>query len=248
MTTDEAQAALSYEDRIDKRFDRKTTAVSSRIRSLLGDTTQTALADRIGKSDSTVSNHLSGTVNLTLRTIAEYEVALGGRVVTVPESDGPDERRRRRRSSGTRRVSEERKTVREIDPAKRRYHRLLTHVSVRIGQLLDADEECTQQELANRLDKDPSYVSRVLGGGVNLTLRTIVQFEKVIDACVLDVKNAPRGTFSGQHKAKAYVPSFRESNDGCYLRDQQGKVTKGLTGHLNSKSEDAVADEPVMAA
>lgn len=247
MNTQSASASSSNEDRIGRRFTRKAEAVADRIRALMGDMTQAELADRVGKGDSTVSDHLSGTVNVTLRTVAEYEDALGGTVVAVPELDRPKHRPRRRRSASTRRVSEERKKVQNIDSAKRRLHRLLTRVSARIGQLLDADEGLTQQGLADRLGKDPSYVSRVLGGGVNLTLQTIVQFEDALDACILEVKSTPKGTFSGKHKATTYVRSFRKSGDGCYLEDQEGKATRGMTGYLNTESEDAVAEEPVAA-
>jgi len=245
MSTQKAAPTHSYEDRVEHRFRQKATAVADRIRTLMGDMTQSALADRVGKGDSTVSDHLSGTINVTLRTIAEYESALDGTVVSVLGLERP--KKRRRRDDSPRRRSEEGKAVQNIDPVKRRLHRLLTQVSARIGQLLDADEECTQKDLADRFGKDPSYVSRVLGGGVNLTLRTVVQFEEVLGACILSVKGTPKGTFTGRHKATAYVQLVQKTDDGCHFEDQEGKVTKGMTGYLESKKNDTIADDPVMA-
>ena len=246
MSIQKATPTRSYEGRIEQRFRQKATAVADRIRTLMRDMTQAALADRIGKGNSTVSDHLSGTTNVTLRTIAEYESALDGTVVSVPDLERP-KKRRRRRDDSSRRMSEQRKAVQDIDPVKRRLHRLLTQVSARIGQLLDADEECTQKNLADRLGKDPSYVSRVLGGGVNLTLRTIVQFEEALGACILSVEGTPKGTFTGHHKTTAYVQLVHKTEDGCHFEDREGKVTKGMTGYLKSKREDTIADDPVMS-
>lgn len=212
----------------------------------MGDMTQTDLADRVGKSDSTVSNHLSGRVNVTLQTIAEYEVALDGAAVTVPNMKRPN--RRRRRSSDARRA-EERKAVKDIDPVKRRLHRLLTNVSARIGQVLTEHDELTQQDLASRLGKDPSYVSRALGGGINLTLKTIAQFEEALGVRILCVKGAPsRGSFTGRREASEYVGPFQASNDGCYLDDHGGRTSTGMTNWLETKNQDRVSDEPEMMA
>lgn len=234
------------EDPVAERLDHKAPAVVDRIRSLMGDMTQTELADRVGKGDSTVSDHLRGTVNLTLRTIAEYEMALGDTVVEVPDLKRPS--RRRRRSSETRRAKE-RKAVQDIDPVKRRLHRLLTRVSARIGQVLNGRNDFTQQDLAERIGKDPSYVSRVLGGGVNLTLKTVVQFEEALDVCILRVKGRPReGTFSGRRQTSGYVPSYRSSSDGGYLRDREGRTSSGLTGWLESQNEEGISNEPEMVA
>jgi len=245
MTPQKTPSTDSRQARIERRFARKTTEVANRLRSLMGDILQTDLADRVGKSDSTVSEHLSGKVNLTLRTIAEYEVALDDAAVTVPDVKRPN---RRRRSSGTRRA-EERKVVKDIDPVKRRLHRLLTGISALIGQALDERDEFTQHELASRLGKDASYVSRVLGGGVNLTLKTIVQFEEVLGVRILCVKGIPsRGSFTGRREASEYVDPFRTSNDGCYLDDHGGRTSSGITNWWETKDQDCVSDEPEMVA
>lgn len=45
--------------------------------------------------------------------------------------------------------------------------------------------DISQRELAAKLGKSESYVSRVLGGGVNLTIKTIAQFEAALKADIL---------------------------------------------------------------
>lgn len=212
----------------------------------MGALTQGELAERVEKGASTVSNHLSGRANLTLRTIIEYAVALDEEIISVPDVKRP-RKRRRHSSEGRRRVSKQREALDEIDPVKRKLHRFLTTLTARIGQVLQENEDLSQQVLAERLGKDPSYVSRVLGGGVNLTLKTIVQFEEALGACILSVKGTPKGTFTGRHKATAFVQLVQKTDDGCHFEDREGKVTKGMTGYLESKREDTIADDPVMA-
>ncbi len=248
MSAPKAPSTDSYDDRIRRRMERKSTAVADRIRTLLGEMDQKDLVDRVDKKGSTISDHLSGTANLTLQTIAEYEVALESDVVMVPNLERSG--RRRRRASGKSSVSKERKEVKEgVARTKRRLHRLLTNVATRIGQVLAEREDMSQKALADRLQKDPSYVSRVLGGGVNLTLKTIVQFEKALGVCILQVKGVPpKATFSGRREASGYVQPYRSSNDGCYLDDHGGRTSTGMTNWLETKDEDRVSDEPEMVA
>jgi transcriptional regulator with XRE-family HTH domain len=235
MSTRAKTAPLSYDERVEERLVRLSEAIPDRIRALKGDTLQRELAEQVGKSSSTVSNHLSGGVNLTLRTIAEYEGALDGEVVQVPQLERP-KRRRRRSASGTRRVSDQRRALNDIDPATRRLHRLLTDVSARIGQVLDAREDLTQQALAERMGKDASYVSRVLGGGVNLTLKTIAQFEEALgDRVICVVDPLHRGQAKGQFSVYA---SMRPSSDGGHYVDVPRAVTGAVTGYLERKQQE----------
>ena len=249
MSTPETLSSNAYDEQIERRMAQKSTTVANRIRTLLGDMDQTELVDLIDKKDSTISDHLAGTANLTLQTIAEYEVALQNDVVMVPDLERSG--RRRRRASSTEGMSKERKKMKEnIDAAKRRLHRLLTNVSARIGQVLNKREDMSQQSLADRLDKYPSYVSRVLGGGVNLTLKTIVQFEEALGVCILRVKGVPsQGTFTGKREKSDYVRVYRSSNDGCYLDDNGGRTSTGMTNWLKTGNANCASDEPeTMAA
>ena len=61
---------------------------------------------------------------------------------------------------------------------------LCDEVSGRIAAALDA-RGWTQRQLADALGKRESYVSRVLAGGVNLTLKTIAQFEVALGVSLI---------------------------------------------------------------
>jgi transcriptional regulator with XRE-family HTH domain len=225
MTTPEASSIS--EARVEKRFDRTIQAITRRIRDVMGDMDQSELADRIGKSDSTVSNHLNGRTNLTLRTIVRYETALGEDVVSVPDVQRPSTRRRRR--SGGRRVSEQRASLDDTDPVTRRLHSLLTDLTARIGQVIKEDDDLSQRELAHRIGRHESYVSRVLGGGVNLTLKTIAAFEIALDVQLLTVDGHDLEDLSGSYSTYETVPSIQESSDGGYCLDPEGTVTDAVT-------------------
>jgi hypothetical protein len=87
----------------------------------------------------------------------------------------------------------------------------------------------------------------VLGGGVNLTLETISEFEVVLGGCILHVEGQQRkGAFTGKREASGYVDPYRSSNDGCYLDDHGGRTSTGMTQWLETKDEDCVSDEPEM--
>ena len=64
------------------------------------------------------------------------------------------------------------------------FYRLMDETAERIAQLA-RDQGLTQTALAEKVGKSKSYVSRVFSGGVNLTLRTIAEFEVALDAEVL---------------------------------------------------------------
>lgn len=248
MSDYKAALIRSHKDRSERRFKQKAAAVACRIQDLMGSMKQKDLVDRVGKEASTISEHLSGEENLTLRTIAEYETALDGNVVSVPELERSG-RRRRRDSGEDRRVSEERKAVKEIDPSKRRLYHLANKMSMFLRHLIQK-QGAKQSDLADRIGKDPSYVSRVLGGGVNLTLKTIVQFEEALGECILQVEGVPlQGTFTGTREASDYVQPYRSSNDGCYLDDNDGPTSTGMDSWLEAGNASCASDEPeTMAA
>lgn len=78
----------------------------------------------------------------------------------------------------------------EIPDADRRLYRKTDDVAARIISLMK-QRGISQRELATKLGKSESYVSRVLGGGVNLTIKTIAQFEAALGADILIVPQAP---------------------------------------------------------
>ena len=66
---------------------------------------------------------------------------------------------------------------------------LCDEVSDRIADALAA-RGWTQRQLAEALGKRESYVSRVLAGGVNLTLKTIAQFEVALGVSLIQVEGS----------------------------------------------------------
>jgi len=79
-----------------------------------------------------------------------------------------------------------RRDVEQIPSSEKRFYRKNDDVVARIHELKD-EQGLTQKELAEAVGKTPSYVSRVLGGGVNLTLETISDFEEALGAEILSV-------------------------------------------------------------
>ena len=231
------------DDRIEVRRQHVTDAIVRRIRAEMGTMTQKALADQTGKSGSTVSNHLNGRTNLTLKTVVQYAVALDAEIVSVPNVKRPKKRRRRR--GGKRRVPEQRKALNNIDPVKRTLHSLLTDLTARIGQCIEADDDLSQRELARRIGRDEGYVSRVLAGGVNVTLETVAAFELALGANLLSTEG---GTVNESHRQSAFIPELRSSSDGGYCLDQPGVVTQAVDGYIGADEYSDDTEELQLAA
>lgn len=79
-----------------------------------------------------------------------------------------------------------RQHAKQISPVEQRFYDKNDEIVARIRGLLD-ERDLTQKELAKKLGKTPSYVSRVLGGAVNLTLQTITEFEVALEADIISV-------------------------------------------------------------
>lgn len=72
----------------------------------------------------------------------------------------------------------------QIDPVDAAYFDLADLVAERVGELLD-ERGWTQRELARRLGKAESYVSRLLSGGQNATLKTLAQLQHALGAQIV---------------------------------------------------------------
>lgn len=225
------------DDRIEARQQRITEAIVRRIRAEMGTMTQAALADQIGKSGSTVSNHLNGRTNLTLKTVVQYAVALDADIVSVLDVKRPTKRRRR----GGRVVSEERKSLADIDPVKRKLHDLLSDLTARIGQIIQADDSLSQRELARRMDRDETYVSRALAGGINLTLKTVAAFEEALGTPLLHVEGTSRNAMvSAAHRSRSPAQFIRRSPDGgSYVNHGGVCATMDAYVHRTTKGDAA---------
>ncbi len=79
-----------------------------------------------------------------------------------------------------------RRDVEQTPSAEKRFYRKNDEVVARIRELKE-QQGLTQEELAEEMEKKPSYISRVLGGGVNLTLKTIAEFEEALGDDILAV-------------------------------------------------------------
>jgi transcriptional regulator with XRE-family HTH domain len=245
MTTRKASTTLSP-DRVCARADRLTKAIAERIRDAMGGMTQSELAKRIKKSPSTVSTHLNGRTNLTLKTIVEYAVVLDAEVVSVVDLQSPPKRRRRRK--GKRTVSKERKAMTNMDPVKRKLHDLLTDLTARIGQIIQADAELSQRELARRMDRDEAYVSRALAGGVNLTLKTIAAFEEALGEAVLRVEGQDKRIPSSTYETSSQFVQIARSSDGGFCLDQAGVVSGAMDHYVGRENQAESVEEFSVAA
>lgn len=90
------------------------------------------------------------------------------------------------------RVTSLQQDAEQIPDAERRLHRRLDDIAARMIALMER-RGLNQKELAARVGKKESYVSRVLGGGVNLTQKTIAEFEAALDADIrVPLERRPR--------------------------------------------------------
>jgi len=102
MTQESSSTAKGLKEQLDafrqallpqsKQFIDKNLAISSRLQQLLEAKgwTQKYLALRMDCKESQVSRWLSAQSNITLRSLAELEVALGADVITIPETEHAD--------------------------------------------------------------------------------------------------------------------------------------------------------------
>jgi transcriptional regulator with XRE-family HTH domain len=203
----------TVDERTDAYFDSLSAALSARLKEAKGDTTYSDLEEVIGKRPSTMSGHLQPGANLTLRTIAQYEVGLGETVYTVP-LDAPKTtgRRRRQRPEGGWTAENE---SRDADPVETRLYRVLTRLSRRIIQLIQSREDWNQERLAEKAGMQSSHLSRLIGGSVNPTLKTIAALEAALGMHLLEVDGRERPEVESPYEA-SFPDRLRQSRDaGC---------------------------------
>lgn len=68
-----------------------------------------------------------------------------------------------------------------IDPIDDKLSEYGILIAKKIRELMEKNNNMTQKELAAKLGKKESYISRILSGDVNITLRTIAAFESIFD-------------------------------------------------------------------
>lgn len=77
------------------------------------------------------------------------------------------------------------KFVEQIPPFTKKYVERQGEFAVKLSELLESTG-MTQRELAEKLGKKESYVSRMLAGWSNPTLKTIVEFEVALGKDIVD--------------------------------------------------------------
>ena len=78
------------------------------------------------------------------------------------------------------------KLVNKISPLTKKYVQRQVDISDRIYQLLK-ENNMTQKDLAVKMNKKESFVSRILCGDDNPTLKTLVEFEVALGTDVIKI-------------------------------------------------------------
>jgi len=95
-----------------------------------------------------------------------------------------------------------RKEVEEIPEEKRKLHRSLTKISMKIHKALrkqDVTYEELEKEIERHNEERPGeWIERMLGGGVNLSLRTIFRLEEALDIELVNVREHESETSEGR--------------------------------------------------
>jgi transcriptional regulator with XRE-family HTH domain len=235
----------TVDERTDAYFDSLSVALSSRLKDAKGEKTYADLEEVVGKRPSTMSEHLRAGANLTLRTIAQYEVAFGEEIYRVP-LDAPKPSGHRRRARPERGWTAENES-READPVETRLFRVLTRLSRRIIQLIQSRDDLNQQALAEEAGIQSSHLSRLISGSVNPTLRTIARLEAALGTHLLQVDGRDQHTSSTSYHA-SFFAHVKPSSDGGDCSDPAGVVTSAMDDYAQKQNQPGPVEESPVAA
>ena len=235
----------TVDERTDAYFDSLSAALSSRLKDAKGEKTYADLEEVVGKRSSTMSGHLRVGANLTLRTIAQYEVAFGKEIYRVPlDAPKPSGRRRRARPEGGWTAENE---SREADPVEARLFRVLTRLSRRIIQFIQSRDDLNQQALAEEAGIQSSHLSRLISGSVNPTLRTIVRLEAALNTHLLCVEGRKEREPSPAYQNSIFV-QLKSSSDGGFCFDRSGVVINAMDDYAQKQNQPGPVEESPVAA
>ena len=99
-------------------------------------------------------------------------------------------------------------------PETRRYVRMNMAIAMRVADILK-NKDWTQKDLAKKMGKAESEVSKWLSGSHNLTLKSIAKMEAVLEADVLNV---------AQREAVRYVTFYVEKSPTGGINEQMPKT------------------------
>ncbi len=118
-------------------------------------------------------------------------------------------------------------------PETRRYVQKNLAVAAEIGRLMK-EKGWTQKELAKKMGKTESEVSKWLSGLHNLTLKSITKLETVLEADLLKVPEAPAQTAKSVHYVVMTIEKpFRNRPLGRLANEESARFEKP---HADMKS------------
>ena len=122
-----------------------------------------------------------------------------------------------------------------IDPNNRKFVEKNTDIVEEIYKIFEA-KGYSQQDLAERLDKHPSEISKYLSGLHNLTLRSITKMEVALDCDIIMSCSKARKKY---RKARF----FDLKKDA---RKNAGDISDG--GRVKAEFTDGIGEEPSLKA
>jgi ribosome-binding protein aMBF1 (putative translation factor) len=79
-----------------------------------------------------------------------------------------------------------RREVENIPEHKKKLHRSLTRVSMNVSWAL-RKSDMTKEELAEEIERPVEWMNRLLGGGIDPSLRSLYKLEEALEVKLIDV-------------------------------------------------------------
>jgi transcriptional regulator with XRE-family HTH domain len=127
-----------------------------------------------------------------------------------------------------------RKAVASISPCTRKFVERQGEFAVRITEIMKLSG-MTQRQLANKLGKNESYISRIVAGWANPTLRTIVEFEVALGQNIIEIPYQQKSQISavigndpvwelGEGVTTMKMPSFSVGTKIYYINNADNSM------------------------
>ena len=127
------------------------------------------------------------------------------------------------------------RTVDKISPFTKKFVKRQGEFAVRVSEIMKSTG-MTQRQLAEKLGKKESYVSRILAGWANPTLKTITEFEVAIGHDIIDISVQKKFTYpvviknpswstDGNEKTIATSSHFCSGNANYYINTDYSLVS-----------------------
>jgi plasmid maintenance system antidote protein VapI len=127
------------------------------------------------------------------------------------------------------------RTVDKISPFTTKFVKRQGEFAVRVSEIMKSTG-MTQRQLAEKLGKKESYVSRILAGWANPTLKTITEFEVAIGHDIINISVQKKFTYpvliknpswstDGNEKTIATSSHFCAGNANYYINNDYSLVS-----------------------